>query len=118
MTMWLSDQQVGVAMYAFRDLIARRTLGGQPIHREITDLYKRLVVASAYGTGTGGTPEESAPDELIGTRVAAKILGCSTRWVRHIVTDLDGQKCCGRWVFPRQVVVEYAELKGIDVEGN
>jgi hypothetical protein len=91
--MWLSPTQIAAANYALRDLIARRTLGGQPIRQEITDLHKKLVAASAGGTQGASPPEELTTGDLIGTKDAAAILRCSTRWVRRIHVDLEGQNC-------------------------
>jgi hypothetical protein len=116
--MWLTAVQVEAVLYALRDLVSRRVLGGQPIRQEIQDLYEQLLAGSTHGTKNDPLCEELAPDDLIDTKEAATILGCSTRWVRRIHADLDGQSCGGRWVFRRQAVVEYAELKGVDGEGN
>jgi len=116
--MWLTPTQIAAANYALRDLIARRTLGGQPIRQELADLQKKLVAASGYGTHSAPPPGELTPEDLIGTTEAAAILRCSTRWVRRIHADLDGQTCGGQWVFRRNVVADYANSKGIDDECN
>jgi hypothetical protein len=109
----LSSLQLEAALYAVRDLISRRVLGGQPVREEIKNLYEQLIAASAHGTRSETAEGESIEeDDLIDTRQAAAIIGCSARWARRIHADLDGQKCGGRWVFRRQAVAEYAGLKG------
>ena len=85
--MWLSPTQIAAANHALRDLIARRTLGGQPIRQVITDLHEKLVAASAGGTQGASPQEELTTGDLIGTKDAAAILRCSTRRVRRIHVD-------------------------------
>jgi hypothetical protein len=67
------------------------------------------------GDGTENDTEEielvGMDDDLVDTVAAAEILGCSSRWVRRIAADLDGQQCGRSWVFHRQSVTDYAEAK-------
>lgn len=107
----LTEEQIQLALYAVRDLLARRALGGQPIPTGLDRLHEQLAT-SAHGTENGVAERQSTTEELIDTTEAAAILNCSTRWVRQIRHDLDGQNISGRWVFKRQTVVEYADLKG------
>lgn len=116
--MWLSVAQVEAVLYALRDLVSRRLLGGQPIPREIKELYDYLRAASGDGTKGNAVAEESTRDNLIDSKEAAVILGCSARWVRRISADLDGQLCGERWVFRQEVVADYARLKGVRYEGD
>lgn len=116
--MWLSGPQLAAALYASRDLISRRILGGQPIPQGVKELNDDLVAASAQGTNNVAAEEQSIPDDLIDTNGAAVIVGCSARWIRHIAADLDGQRCGGRWIFRRATVAEYAEMKGPASESN
>ena len=104
----LTEDQVQMAIYAVRDLITRRTLGGQPIPHGF-HAFPRQLATSAHGTESSTDGPPLTPDELIDTNEAATILNCSTRWVRHICNDLDGQNISGRWLFSRHNVVEYAE---------
>lgn len=113
--MWLSEIEVEAALYAVRDLVVRRRLGGQPIRPEIRHLCHQLIAASARGTEDvedEATSQQWAPKDLIDTPQAAAILGCSTRWVRRIAAELDGYNCGGRWVFRRQAVTRHANRKG------
>lgn len=116
--MWLSEVQLQAALYAVRDVVSRRVLGGQPVRKEVRDLYERLLAASTGGTENEGAVEESTPEDLIGTEEAAAMLGCSTHWVRRVHADLDGQKSGGRWVFRRPTVNEYANRKCGDRDAN
>jgi hypothetical protein len=104
----LDEDQIQMAIYAVRDLITRRTLGGQPIPNGFHTFLDHLTT-SVHGTETSTDETRLTPDELIDTTEAATILNCSTRWVRHIRNDLDGRNISGRWVFNRHNVVDYAE---------
>jgi hypothetical protein len=46
---------------------------------------------------------------LIGTAEAAFILKVTERQVRRLRNDLDGRKISGVWMFPLEVVEQYAE---------
>lgn len=97
-----------MALYAVRDLITRRRLAGRPIPHEVLSLYAALDSASLFGRESDTAPAQLG-DDFIGASEAAEIIGCSSRWVREIHADLDGRLVAGRWVFPRHVVVEYAQ---------
>lgn len=109
--MHLTQDQARLALYAVRDLIARRTLGGQAIPTQFHGFAEHLATC-AYGSESDGHGEQLELPELIDTTEAAMILHCSTSWVRQIRTDLDGQNIGGRWVFARQTVLDYADAKG------
>lgn len=104
----LTPDQIHLCLYSFRDLVARRTLGGQPIPNGFADFLNQLL-ASADGSETARAETQLAEEELIDSTAAAQILNCSTRWVREIHNDLGGRNINGRWIFHRQTVVEYAE---------
>ena len=108
----LNRDQCRLALHIVRDLITRRTLGGNPVPPGTYRLYHDLEVASVRGTEPVAALEESVPEELIDTTEAAAILNCSTRWVRQIRNDLEGRNISGRWIFRRQTVAEYAGMKG------
>jgi hypothetical protein len=61
-----------------------------------------------HGTENNRDAVELEDEFFIDSDAAAAILGCTTRWVRHIRTDLDGRKIAGRWAFRRHTVVDYA----------
>ena len=48
-------------------------------------------------------------DELITAAQAGAILRRSKRQVQRIATSINGQIVCGRWLFNRQTVLDYAE---------
>jgi hypothetical protein len=105
----LTDDQVQMTIYAVRDLITRRTLGGQPIPNGLHAFLNQLVSFPRGNEICGAEPQLSA-DEPIDTTGAAVILNCTTRRVRQIASDLDGcRNVNGRWVFERQNVIDYAE---------
>jgi hypothetical protein len=108
----LSTDQCRLALHIVRDLITRRTLGGNSVPPGTYRLYHDLEVASVYGTESVAALKESVPEEYIDTTEAAAILNCSTRWVRQIRSDLEGRNISGRWIFRRQTVVDYADMKG------
>jgi hypothetical protein len=103
----LTEDQIQMTIYAVRDLITRRTLGGQRIPNGFHAFLDQLAT-SADGSGTSTDEPRLTPDELIDTTEAATILKCSTRWIRQIHNDLDGRNVSGRWLFNRHIVVEYA----------
>lgn len=106
----LTDEQVELALYAVTDLIAQRLLGNRPVPPGFYR-FRAQLDASVSGSEFGTAPSPLTGDELIDTAEAAELLNCSTRWVREIATDLDGFNVGGRWLFSRQAVVEYAEMR-------
>jgi hypothetical protein len=109
----LTAAQAWLVLYAVRDLIVRHTLGGRSLPDGFDTLHVKLV-SSVDGTKCCALQPQSSPsaaEELIDTTEAAAILHCSTSWVRRIRDELHGCSRGGRWLFPRQTVVEYAERK-------
>lgn len=108
--MELTPEQVRLTLYATRDLVTRRTLGGQPIPKGMHTLLSGLIAATHSADGSEYRTAEPQLDaeELIDSVGAAQILNCSTRWVRAIHNDIDGRNINGRWIFRRQTVVDYA----------
>ena len=103
------------ALNGVRDLIARHAHIKKPIPDELHTVHKQLA-SSAHGTKSCAQQEQSAPsaaEELIDTTEAAGILHCSDSWVRrpHVREELGARNFGGRWLFPRQTVVAYAERK-------
>lgn len=111
--MRLTSEQVEWALYAARDLVDRLKVTRRHVPAELLSLYQKLEMHSACGSESDSDAEELDPDELIDSGAAAEILGCSTRWVRTIRTDLDGRKVSGHWVFRRQDVIDYTEARGV-----
>ncbi|WP_396836810.1 helix-turn-helix domain-containing protein [Mycobacterium sp. ITM-2016-00318] len=46
---------------------------------------------------------------VVSAREAAHILGCTTRHVRRLAADLEGEEVGGRWLFSRSAVEAYAK---------
>jgi hypothetical protein len=108
----LGQERGWLTLYAVRDLISRRVLGNNPIPPGMHRFCHDLEVASVRGSKDVVAQAKWEPEELIDTAEAAAILQCSARWVRQIRTDLEGRNVSGRWVFRRQNVVDYADMKG------
>ncbi|UQE75799.1 hypothetical protein MYK68_04085 [Gordonia sp. PP30] len=109
--MEISTDQVALVRYVVAEFVRRRQLCGQPVPERVRRL---LAEVSAHGTSRRDAQPHSKPetDDLIDTAQAAQIIGVSTRRIRGIAADLDGQQIAGRWVFARRAVTEYAEAKG------
>lgn len=104
-----------LARFAVHDLISRHRLIRKRCPDQLYALRDHLD-SSVRGTKTCAPQPQSPPSavgELIDSTEAATILGCSERWVRdpRFRGRLGGRKVGGRWLFPRQTVVEYAERK-------
>lgn len=103
------------ALNGVRDLIARHAHIKKPIPDDLHAAHKQLA-SSAHGTKTCAPQSESprsTAEELIDSTEAAAIVHCSDRWVRdpRFRGKIGGRDVGGRWLFPRQTVVDYAERK-------
>lgn len=109
----LTYEEVRLALYAVTDLIVSRNVGNRPVPAGSYRLRERLD-ASVRGSEleAAAAQSENDDDDLIDTTEAAELLSCSTRRVRQIASDLDGQSLGGHWVFRRRIVVEYAQMRG------
>jgi hypothetical protein len=67
------------------------------------------LTASDLGHQSDSDTAELELDELITAAQAATIIGRSRRQVQRIALSLDGRIVCGRWLFNRQTVLDYAE---------
>lgn len=105
----ISDDQTAILRYVVAEFIRRRQLCGQPIPERVRRL---LAAVSAHGTPEREREAHSETDDLIDTTEAAQILGCSTRNIRRIAADLDGEQIADRWIFHKNTVTEYAQAKG------
>lgn len=114
----LTATDVAFLLCGTRDLMARCVFGGKPLPRlprGFETVHSRLV-SSVRGTKSCAPQPQSSPSaagELIDSTEAAKILDCSSRWVRdpRVREKIGGRDIGGRWLYPRQTVVEYAERK-------
>lgn len=84
---------------------------GRPVHPEVLRLLRRLELERSVGGSQSEDAAEQFEEELIGTEEAAHILGCTTRNVRLLAQDLDGQQCGREWIFRRHIVEEYQEAR-------
>ncbi|GJO37411.1 hypothetical protein NJB1604_02150 [Mycobacterium marinum] len=115
--MRLSDDEAEQALYCVNELVDRRRRAGITVPHWMTHLGNRLDIASltsemsptGHEFGSDSAPLES--DLLVGSREAAGILGLSTRQVRRLAPDLNGEIIGGRIVFRRSTVTEYAQEK-------
>lgn len=103
------------ALNGARELIALHAHIKKPIPDGLHSAHKRLA-GSAHGTKSCAHQRQSAPleaEDLIDTTEAAAILGCSDRWVRdpRFRGKIGGRDVGGRWLYPRQTVVEHAVRK-------
>ena len=104
----LDSDQARAARYCVAETIRRRLLTGQPVPPWMRVLHTTLAV-SVDGPKPEAAQEESKT--AIDTAEAAAILGCTTRHIRRLAADLDGQRIAGRWIFYRHNVTDYHEGK-------
>lgn len=111
----LTDADIRWALLAVRDLIARHGLIKKPCPDGLLTAHDRLK-SSVRGTKSCAPQPQSPPstaEDLIDSTKAAAILHCSDRWVRNprFRDRIGGRDVGGRWLFPRQTVVAYAQRK-------
>lgn len=114
----LTATEVAFLLCGTRDLMARCVFGGKPLPRlprGFVTVHDRLV-SSVRGTKSCAPQPQSSPsaaEDYIDSTEAAAILDCTTRWVRdpRFRVKIGGRDFGGRWLYPRQTVVEYAERK-------
>ena len=114
--MKLSDDDVERALYCVNETVDRRRRAGIPVPGWMMRLGRLLDLASltsdtaARGHETGCSSEQSE-EMFIGSVETARLLGLSTRQVRRLRGDLEGESVSGRLVFRAAVVNEYAEMR-------
>lgn len=108
----LDPQQQALALYAVNDLVTQRLRNNNPLPPGMRRLHHDLETTSLRGTETVEQQQQWTSQDFIDTAEAAAILGCTTRWVRKIRSDLDGHMFSGRWAFKRQHVIDYHHEKG------
>lgn len=100
--------------HAVRDFWVRHKLGNRPHLPAGFDAVLAQLASFVCETKTCASQPNSPPsaaEELIDTTEAAVILERSPQWVRRIRLELGGRDIGGRYVFPRQSVVQYAKRK-------
>lgn len=111
--MSLGPDDVLGCRYSVAELIRYRRLIGAPIPDWLRRLHDRLdaeLRASVSDIGPGSDTGEQH-SRLIGVTETAAILGCSTRHVRRLAADIDGQRAGRAWVFDRAIVTAYARAR-------
>ena len=107
----LTENDLRAAHYCARVADAV-TASDHPIRRWLPTLLDRLAAElgmSQLGQDSEADTAQLTPDEPITAAQAAAILGRSRRQVQRIARTLDGRIVCGRWLFDKNVVQEYAE---------
>ena len=112
--MKLSADDAELALYCVNELVDRRRRAGIPVPQQILILAKRFDLASlTSGMSPRGHENDGGSESLesdhAGSKEAADILGLSTRTVRRLAPDLDGEIIGGRLVFSRATIIEYAQ---------
>lgn len=102
-------------LYCARLAVSHYRLAGAMIPDGLVEHLESLTGGSRSGTNCVVVQQQSSYD-VIGADQAAAILGCSSRYVRRIHTDLDGHQIAGRWAFNRHTVLDYAAAKGAQHE--
>ncbi|MCV7230423.1 helix-turn-helix domain-containing protein [Mycolicibacterium komossense] len=92
------------------EAVVRRQRAGQPIPDRVRHLFTYMSTGG-HRIDSPAAPLKQDRDDLIDTEIAATILGCSSRHVRRLAADLEGESLTGRWLFSRRTVEEYAEAR-------
>lgn len=93
--------------------LAIRLYQGRPVPPRLAQHLNHLETLTAGSVpATDSVAGQTESEELIGTTEAARILGCSTSYVRRIHTDLDGRQITKHgWLFDRSKVEQYAQQR-------
>jgi hypothetical protein len=108
----LDGEDLDAAMFVTAEAWRNRVAANLPVPAWLCRLHGRLDAAVRVSRSRHDgedVPRDSG--ELIGSREAAGLLGCSVRQLERLAADLDGVKVAGRWLFRRPTVAEYAEAK-------
>ncbi|WP_280471669.1 helix-turn-helix domain-containing protein [Nocardia cyriacigeorgica] len=112
----MTDDEIRAALYCASEVIRTRQQHAQPVpdwlrrHRAALTAAVEQSVTGQEASGAGSHSETA--ENLIGTREAAAILGCSKRQAQRLAADLDGWLVGGRWVFRRTDVDRYRQEVG------
>jgi hypothetical protein len=114
--MKLTADEIRACFYAVS--MCRRSLADKSVPLSVSALAARLDEVMRYGEVTR-TRQPNSTDtgelqsvkqmELVGTRIAAEMLGWSLSTVLRHATDLDGRIVGRQFVFPARAVREYRE---------
>lgn len=110
--MTLGPEDLRACRYVAAETIRTRQQLHIPIPNWLRGLDRNLDTELRAMSAHGPESEAHEPDsEMVGTAEAARILGCSTRHVRRLAADLDGQRTGRDWIFRRATVTEYATAR-------
>ncbi|MEV0105555.1 hypothetical protein AB0H42_04315 [Nocardia sp. NPDC050799] len=111
--MTLREEDLRACCYAVAEQIRTRRRTGAPIPEWLRRTHARLSaeLVSAVSDDGPAAPPTARDSKVIGVSEAARILGCSTRHVRRLAADLDGQHAGREWVFTLRAVTEYARAR-------
>jgi hypothetical protein len=113
----LTGDDLRAAYYCVAEVVRsrRRTGASIPgwmkIHFDRLDTAVRLSPTRQAVAENGGRAPQSAHG-IIGTAEAAAILGWSTRRVQREAGQLGGARVCGRLLFLRETIADYARRGG------
>lgn len=111
----LTGWEIGVAYYCLADYRRKKAESGERLKPSFIALYERFDHVVRFGEVSPSrhesitATEELGHVELIGTRLAAEILGWNLRRVQRHAADLDGRTVGGRLVFPAEAVKAYRD---------
>lgn len=106
----LAEADLRVCAYALGDQIRHRQRIGAAVPEQFRTAQRRIAELIEAAMSADGPPTETVATHSvpIGTDEAAVLLGLTTRQVRRLAADLDGQQIGRAWVFDRQAVTDYA----------
>jgi hypothetical protein len=118
-----TPRELALAAHAVRAMVVQRRLWGAPMPAGMAALDERLqraLLISDAGSENPTTAGQLEPsvEDVISTAQAASILRLTPRRVCQLAADLGGRRCGAGYVFNRSEVIEYARLKGVDVESD
>jgi hypothetical protein len=109
----LDNDEIRAACWVFNTFMRERRIAGRPFPREVSKLLDRLTreyqtPSQSRQAGRIEREELRAVSARIGTRLAAEILGWSTRTVQRHAEDLGGELVGNGWSFREVEVLAYA----------
>jgi len=101
----LTGDSITAVRYAVRVAIAARHRNGLRVPASLAEL--AAAVTDPGRTDTEPEPAQHDHTEMIDTREAARMLGCSNRQARRLAPLLGGRIHAGRWLLDRDAVTEH-----------
>lgn len=101
----LTGDHIAAVRYAVRVAIAARHRNGLRVPASLAEL--AAAVTEPGRTDTEPEPAQQDHTEMIDTREAAHMLGCSNRQARRLAPLLGGRIIAGRWLLDRDAILEH-----------